>query len=445
MMGKITCLAVPLFVLGAGVAAAQTPNRNEEKASAGVHGLLLVDIQQREPAAARYEDIEIMRRLLQGKLEKLFTSGAGIRWLLQENAPLNFLQGRLESWNTGAADLSNRLNGLEFLRKGPLSDPNPPQGDLGLRHYFLDASGNRGWSEELAPLDVEGSYLPGYGIVYTVTLPPLPRKPKSEGSKAASKPLTDWERIRKQLHGEEQPEKGAQAPAPAEEPSLTDMILKALYENGHHLRLNETDKLTVAITFRRLKPQRVHVTAANPDGGVVLTGRLSLSDKADLTSSAVTPLQTAELSTDAAKTPSSVHDYLLLGDLHLRQGQANEAINAYRSALNILSPTASDNQTLSQLLEFHRKLSLPGTDLEKVRGEIELLDKRQAAQPGHSAKHAETKLPAKLLITVSKDLLEAVGAGRFSFEDFKKGVTIEELTFSKGIAASSSSGSSGSK
>jgi hypothetical protein len=112
-----------------------------------------------------------------------------------------------------------------------------------------------------------------------------------------------------------------------------------------------------------------------------------------------------------------------------------------------LSPKAGDNQTLRQLLALHQKLAqayLSPADMEKARKEIGLLEKnlqeRQAAARESSAKAPETKLPRKLLISAPKGLLEQAGAGKISFEQFTKGVYMEELNFSKPNAASPASG-----
>jgi hypothetical protein len=43
---------------------------------------------------------------------------------------------------------------------------------------------------------------------------------------------------------------------------------------------------------------------------------------------------------------------------------------------------------------------------------------------------AASPLPARLIITASKRLLDQVGAGKMSLEDFKKAATMEHLTFS---------------
>src|SRR5437763_703560 len=78
----------------------------------------------------------------------------------------------------------------------------------------------------------EGVYLKGYGVVYTATLPASARDVKPDAPRPAPKSLSEWERVRKQLHGEKVepgPKDGGRA-----SPSLTEKIAKVLADNGHH-------------------------------------------------------------------------------------------------------------------------------------------------------------------------------------------------------------------
>jgi hypothetical protein len=418
MTGKMTWLPVTLLIFGSSLAAAQTPGAKpgsgdrpaSEQSVPGfkvdvLHNATTYKVETFDSLRARqamYEDIEIMRRLLSSKLE----------WL---NPSL--------AWYVGQEQMLQRLRLEELLRQAPLgtSIQMPPE----------IASG-----AHLRVLDVEGSYLPGYGVVYTVTLPPPQRKLKAEPPSPQPKPLTDWERIRKQLHGEKEPDKSQQVPAQPKELGLNDVILKSLFENGRHfVRLNENEKLTVVVTFRPAEQQGVQETATSSDRNAAASGTWSAwvgNTGRTSSSSATSPVGDATTAS-ATKNPSSAHDYLLLGDLHMRQGQPKEALNAYRSALNHLSPTAGDSHTLSQLSELHKKLAqayLALSELEKARKEIALLEeleKRQAPKRDRSAKPAENQLPWKLMITAPKKLLEKAGSGTISFEAFKAGVTVDEL------------------
>jgi hypothetical protein len=71
---------------------------------------------------------------------------------------------------------------------------------------------------------------------------------------------------------------------------------------------------------------------------------------------------------------------------------------------------------------------------ETIDKAIELVAKVQAetAKAAKADKPAGPSLPAKLIITVSKKLLDQAGSGKITMEDFAKGATVEYLTFPAG-------------
>src|SRR5205807_3120108 len=113
------------------------------------------------------------------------------------------------------------------------------------------------------PTDVEGVYLKGQGAVYTLTLPPPRRSPRVATKETLSKPLTDWERALRSVRGDQPtPQKSEPVKEPSERGvfaelekggylGLTEAILRVLAENGHHFsQLAPDEKITVAVTFR---------------------------------------------------------------------------------------------------------------------------------------------------------------------------------------------------
>jgi hypothetical protein len=466
MTGKMTWLPVVFLILGGGVAAAQTPS--VKGANFQLETLDTAKASQKQEQTAMYEDIEIMRRLLSSKLVRFKALSAwnrdNISWL-DELYPSRARDRWSKASNSGVADGNSPQMQFGENQQGT---PQPQFGDFrGFNPYdarivnptfslgeFRDQYGNTGLMRvaEASPLDdIEGSYLPGCGIVYTVTLPPPQRKPTTQSTSPQPKPLTDWERVRKQLHGEKEPDKGQQAPAQPREPSVTDVILKTLFENGHHfVRLNDNENLTVAITFRPAEQQGGQATAFSPDRNAAASRTSSVgaaNTGGTSSSSATSPLRETIIGS-TAKTLSSAQDYLLLGDLHMRQGQANNALNAYQRALNDLSLEIGNPNTLGRLRELHQKLAqayLSLGDVDNARKEFDELDKlqkHQAPKRDTSARPAETKLPRKLMISAPKKLLEQAGTGKMSFEEFRKAATVDELNFSSGASASSRAGDS---
>src|SRR5437879_12887418 len=98
-----------------------------------------------------------------------------------------------------------------------------------------------------SPTNIEGVHLQGQGAVYTLTLPNPPRS-RSATKKTVTKPLSDWERARRAIRGDQSQPKES---APVKESNesgifaeleksghlgLTETILKILAENGHNFQ-----------------------------------------------------------------------------------------------------------------------------------------------------------------------------------------------------------------
>jgi tetratricopeptide (TPR) repeat protein len=215
-------------------------------------------------------------------------------------------------------------------------------------------------------------------------------------------------------------------PAPKREPTLPEIILKVLADNGHHFtQLSENESLTVVVTFRP-PSQEIHLT-----GSVKYLNTLTGTTTA--VSAAGSSTTTAPSTT--AVSASSTLDYELLGDLHLKQGKGQEAITAYLKALEQkLEP--------KQSAKLHRKLAQAyleeGKDAEAQRALqtlAELMVRYADATKQTSPKPAETPrspLPAKLILSAPRRLLDQVGTGQLSFEAFQKAATVEHVNFPAG-------------
>src|SRR5262249_55546416 len=226
---------------------------------------------------------------------------------------------------------------------------------------------------------------------------------------------------RKELRNEK-PEPETKEP-PRKEPSLVEIILKVLADNGQHFQqLGEGESITVIVTFRGSEPAPAQSLDDNSkDAAAALLGQ------------AVQALGEEQKSGNepAPASPTSAHDYELLGDLHLKQGKYEEAVKAYQQALK-LEPQSK------QATVYYRKLAQAYLGLGKdseARQAIEKgmeTGKHGSAEPDKAPKHGEaagSPLPAKLIISVSKQLLDQAGSGKISMEDFAKGATVEYLTF----------------
>lgn len=381
------------------------------------------------------EDVEILRRLLNSKLESQYAPARQLvqAWTWNNCASCHdtaVTRGKLlwgedvndpnsGNWNVMFQTPDKYLVGTWLPNNQPYVVANGTLYAAQPRQLAEWQSFHRGHPMALdlgfpiaaaGHLDTEGVYLKGQGVVYTLTLPPPP-KAKPEAAPAPPNRVSDWDRVRREMHNEK-PEPAKKEPPPRE-PTLAEIILGVLAENGRHFtQLGDNESLTVVVTFRGGDPPSAPAAGA--------TGKEAANPK----SAAATLTQElgAALTREAAG-----QDYELLGDLHQKQGKTAEAIQAFRQALG-QRPDPNRLPTLYRKLA--QALLSEGKDdearqvLEKMLAER----KKEQAAPAHPAAPAAAKrtpLPAKLIITAPKKLLDAVAAGKMSLEDFQKAAGVE--------------------
>jgi tetratricopeptide (TPR) repeat protein len=389
-----------------------------------------------------YEDIEILRRLLNSKLQSQYSplkeaANAGQQYwgLINNTATWNQFP-TLDNANLWGHLSNNQLGNTNFFR--PMN-PNAP---------VPNVTGNVDWAplvsqvndpqlsliynpaNQLAHgrlLDTEGVYLKGQGVVYTLTLPSPKHEPKLEPHQPAPKPVSEWERARRELHHEKAAE---EKEPPHKEPGLPEIILKVLAENGHHFaQLGENESLTVVVTFRgHVQPTELlgnwstyNQATSEGQGQRSVTGNIAQA-------------QPGQLATPPGKEPaSSAHDYELLGELHLSQGKVEEAIKALRQALEM-----EPKPTPKQGAALYRKLAEALLRQGKLEEARQALEKAQqfaktaeagAQEANKPAAAPRQSLPAKLMISVPKKALDLIGGGKITMEEFQKTATVESLNF----------------
>jgi tetratricopeptide (TPR) repeat protein len=277
---------------------------------------------------------------------------------------------------------------------------------------------------------VEGVYLPGYGVVLTTTLSGARRDGKPSDDKPASKPMSDWDRAQAELRGE----KPALQPATsgARPPSVRDIILRVLADNGNHLtRLRDDEKITVVVTFRDgdalLAPVSTTLgPATNPFQGYV--------GQNTMTPSGLTTAAQGTQPSGSNKQPSSARDYEMLGDLHLKQGQYQAAAEAFKKAIGAYEDETRDNRPaeftklLGSLLarEAQAQIGLGHNDRA-----VELLQQARSGASGQNtatakAPNSKPRVPAKLIISATRRQLAAIAGGQMSFDEFRRAASIED-------------------
>jgi hypothetical protein len=291
---------------------------------------------------------------------------------------------------------------------------------------------------------LEGVYLKGYGVVYTVTMAPVPHATKTQTAKSAPKALNDWERVRKELRGDKVEEAPPTLAAP---PSLTDVILRVLAKNGRHFTsLGGKEKLTVVVTFRD-----PHTSAGQPTPtGTAMMGLQASGMPMGGGMQGMSPGGPPGMSGGFSGTvgskglfgqpggnrpPQSARDHELVGDLHLKQNRTTEALQAYKNALGALvnehGPAAE-----AQKRSLYRKIaqaylsladrSNPSSHEKIVAAAMKWLQAAQELKGGEPAA-ASTRLPAKLIITVPRSALDAAGTGGMNFEEFRRHSSVESV------------------
>jgi hypothetical protein len=374
------------------------------------------------------EDIEILRRLLNSKLQGQYPPAKELAraWTWNDCMSCHATAGNtlfrsLDANTMWPMDVTPYLNVNRLQR---VMDANRVLPDLRTPannplNFFIPQSPPYVWVNSFDPhgfhpghwtvihpaagsLDTEGVYLKGQGVVYTLTLPPPQAQGKSEAAKPAPKPASDWDRVRHELrHEKPEPEHKER---PRKEPTLAEIILQVLLENGHHFgQLGDNEGLTVVVTFRG--DEQPQAKAADP------------APQAD---------PATQKSAAASTSGNPGQDYELLGDLHLKQGKAAEAERAYQQAI---SESKNPQRTVTLWGKYAQVLLSEGK-VEEARRVLEQAlneKKKERADPPPARPRAATAptLPGKLIITASKKLLDQAAGGKMSLDDFQKAASVE--------------------
>jgi tetratricopeptide (TPR) repeat protein len=352
---------------------------------------------QEEPEARQRptrmdEDIEVLRRILVGKMQTLYLAGS-------QKTELHYLNLYKNLVRRYPID-SGREN---------LITPSPDG-----KNWFWDA-----FYPGAFPMNLEGVYLKGQGVVFTVTLPPPARNPVVSTSGSSPKASSEWDRVRREVRGEK--------PAASEKssslkgPSMAEVLLRALADNGRHFtRLGADESLTVVVTFRA------------PSPGWASDPRFGASPYYLYSESQLKENPTLAYSLFKKGSPSSANDYELLGDLQLRQGKLNEGLQAYSKALELKPEgkraAAIYMKAAQGLLQQKREEQAR----QMIQKGLDLLKKAQDKNGQRGGTGGSPLLPAKLIVSASKRLLDRMGAGGIGFDEFRNKAKVEYLTFPAG-------------
>jgi hypothetical protein len=377
-----------------------------------------------------YEDIEIMRRLISRSL------------VARPPAVNHWKQSQCASCHATSHSLLNDPS-KEYMANHPARNSYyPQQSGAVFADYDIDGSldifvvNDSDPHSAAIPMSIEGVYLKGRGIVYSLNLPTMAREElaiTNPGQPAAGR-ASDWDIVRSQLRGTP-----AKAPTPPKKATFVDSLLQVLAENGKNLsQLPAKETVTVVVTFRGNSTIDVFhnsmgysstrsETAASSNGSPQAGGP------------AAGPKTAAE-----PITPD--RELELLAELHLKRGNLDEAASALeRAVARAKDITVDPTLPAQQIKAIEERANNRIRDLVRKLAEIYLKNNRldaaknalavnpvvtvAASQPKPAATTApeSVRLPAKLILTVSKETLNSVGRGIITPEQFHNQVILELL------------------
>jgi tetratricopeptide (TPR) repeat protein len=403
MTRALICLTAAWGLLLPGSAAAQHSSLSSEPNGLGKPA----DLERMN------EDIEVMRRILSRALlaQPGVTSTSGVKAVTFSPDGKVLATGARDDaarlWHGYTGEQLVKLAG--YLHSIPLADLHGP----------------------------EGTYLKGYGVVYSMTLPLHYQDAVREPGKTAHKPLSQWERVRRELRGEkvEAEDRGGEG----KDASLAERVIQALADNGRHFsQLADAEQVTVAVTLRPV----ASCTACHAAGVTRIRsaqGGPSGYPSAGLFDNPPAPAANAPQAPPKEVEAAAVQaqNFVQLGDMRMKQDRPREAVEAYEKAIDLgVKILAFQKLQVAEgrgpeqrgsLDEYYLKLArayLRSGDNERA---LETLKK--ATSPAQRAAAGKPALPAKLVIAASKRLLDQVGHGKMTFEEFRKQVTVDYSSF----------------
>lgn len=392
---------------------------------------------RRDPRAM-YEDIEIMRNLLARQLHTVQSTQCTLCHV------------------DAKAHLGLRLNDMEgFSGSAPGAGFADFDGDGRLDLFVANHPHGGG----TAPTSIEGSYLKGQGVVFQVTMPPVPRSELAASAGTQNqKTVSDWEKTRRQMRGE----KVDGGPA-MQRANLADLLLKTLAENGKNFsQLPENESVTLVVTFRAGSPPPAASGAGMMGGGMSpsggpgmggmgmpggmgspmgggglgpppMGGGAGMAPIGPMGSGGGPPMGAGPEGGGATEAMTPDRELELLGDLHQKRGNWNDAASAYERALT----KAREGNKPDRVRQLVKKLAEVHLALGNLDAARKALESAAASEPVKAPDKPlprsapAVKLPAKLIVSANKKLLDQAGDGKITFAEFQKLASFEVLTFSE--------------
>ena len=395
---------------------------------------------KRPDRTAVYEDVEVMRRLLADAFTEARAAGGGgdSQWLRPVLLdPLNGNTIRIAGsdatiWSGIYQPSLHRYAVGGWVDDLTLANAN--------RNFFMTYGVNP------TPPATDGTYLKGVGPLFNLTLEWADAAALGPPTKAAGlasncahchgtamdqkvKPLTagpkreppdPWDAKLRQVRGEKE--------SPTAEPPATHLNRDEICLPGNLTELALNSVATYGHRFRDL-PAGERIT-------VVLTVKPAQKPATDTSNDA------------AAQARTQAEEQLALGDLHGKQGKSDEAVAAYRQAVEILSKplgftettphdqvTKAVEETTKSLRNAHGKLAqalLTAGRLDEAKAAIEAA--KDATVPIKAEKAKPTPptkppLPPKLTVSIAKQAIDDYKAAKINLYELRSAADVEAVGF----------------
>src|SRR5262245_23762597 len=397
-----------------------------------------------------YEDIEIMRRLLQRRIFSFMNSCQKCHSTVAGESPA---MDPLTSTAT-----SPDGPGISGTAPGYAIEPRWESGIVGSGRVVWHPDGGgrgvrTGSSDSIA---LDGTYVPGQGVILQAQLPlwaaTATREPRGNAQKKPAEAINDWDLIRKQIRGEKTEGRSTPADDP-HEITIQDVLVRALAEYGKHMRLAQNERLTLTVTFRRAAAEEhagsvrysaaealAGVGEAGSDRGAPPAGVGPGSSGGALSSAGGGPMGPQHPSGLPVGPPSSSRDYELLADLHIKQGRYQEAIKALRKAAEVYTDSNRHVSIYRKLASVQLLMNDPN---QKTLDEVmELLQKAKASAKAGAVPAPRLYLPQRLTITASQPAL--LDASTNNLDAFRSQINLVWLRFDHAVPGGGGEGGAGS-
>lgn len=384
-----------------------------------------------------YEDIEIFRRIMAGKIDGVMQQCQSCH---AQNNDIYLFYGdysRLQSF-------------------GPMG------------------SSSRSSAREVWMDNIQGLYLDKVGVIYQLTLPKtlvdIAQGPSISENK--EKVLSEWERIRRELHGKPSSKKNATKENP-HTLDLVDTMLQLVAKNGTNFsQLGDQEKITIAVTFSSganavKKLSRGFVPANNNDGPFGMMGMPGGGSGMGMSGGPGGSTSGMGLDSGgpgggisgggeggfpgggsggfsgsgggfpgAAPASGQGKDLELLADMQFKQGKREEAIRSYQKSLFSKSDSDSSRARIYRKLgQAYAAIAATEKNQEKyadaAKQAVEWLQKSNSITAKNASKDAPSiTLPDRLIISVAKEVMDDFHSGKLSNEQLRSAASIQWLRFS---------------